>query len=289
MKYKVTHQTYYQYYERVNLAHNYAWLLPSIQSFQKCHRSQILIEPKPTVYSEFDDFFGNRACYFAIQYPHNQMNVSVFHEVELNRNYSIADKTTWEDAVYLLHHPTNPQNVFALQFALQSSLIPIFKEIREYALKSFTPRKPLLEATYDLTKRIFKDFKFVAGSTTVSTPIWQVFKQRKGVCQDFAHFGIACLRSIGLAARYVSGYIETIAPKGVEKLVGTDASHAWFAVYHPTDGWVDFDPTNNQLVNNQYITIAQGRDYSDIPPIKGVIVSSGAQSLKVSVDVERLK
>lgn len=289
MKYKITHQTHYNYYENVNLAHNEAWLIPISSDFQTCLHTHVRIEPKPAVYHEYQDFFGNTVCYFSIQQPHSQMNVIATHQVNVNRNYNTYEQTSWENTREILHSSYTELDLAARQFSLDSPLLPIFEEVREYALKSFTPQRPLFAASQDLMQRIYKDFKFVAGATTISTPLPEVFRLKKGVCQDFAHIGIACLRSLGLAARYVSGYIETIPPVGEEKLVGADASHAWFAVYSPTAGWVDFDPTNNQLANNQYVTVAYGRDYADVPPLKGVIFSSGLHELKVAVDVARLR
>jgi transglutaminase-like putative cysteine protease len=288
MKYKIVHQTHYNYYENVNLAHNEAWLVPTSSATQTCLHTYLNIEPKPAVYQEYNDFFGNKACHFSIQQPHDKMTVTATHLIEVHRNYQLADSTSWEQTKAHLHHDYTEDALFARQFCLETPFIPFLEEVEEYAKKSFRTHRPLLEASKHLMQRIFKDFKFVSGATTISTPLQQVFTQRKGVCQDFAHIGVACLRSMGLAARYVSGYIETIPPEGKEKLVGADASHAWFSVYHPTLGWVDFDPTNNQLANNQYITIAYGRDYADVPPLKGVIFSSGMHALKVEVDVVRV-
>jgi len=219
------------------------------------------------------------------------MNVVATHQVEINRNDAfdlLNEQTTWEEVRNLLATSFSDADLYARQFVFESSLLPIFPEVSEYTLQSFWERRPLLAATQDLMQRIYRDFKFVSGATTVSTPLPQVFKQRKGVCQDFAHIGVACLRSIGLAACYVSGFIETIPPEGKKKLIGADASHAWFAVYSSAVGWIDFDPTNNRLANNQYITVAYGRDYADVPPLKGVIFSSGRHQLRVEVDVSRM-
>ncbi|HSZ33708.1 MAG TPA: transglutaminase family protein, partial [Puia sp.] len=162
-----------------------------------------------------------------------------------------------------------------------------YEEILIYASRSFQPDKSIFEAAQDLTKRIYKDFEYKPGHTTIATPLSQVMKERKGVCQDFAHLAIACIRSMGLSARYVSGYIETFSPEGVEKLIGSDASHAWFSVFTPEQGWIDFDPTNNCIVSDQHITIGWGRDYADIAPMEGIILSSGSHELTVSVDVKR--
>jgi transglutaminase-like putative cysteine protease len=161
------------------------------------------------------------------------------------------------------------------------------REIADYAMQSFRPGRSAMEAAEELMHRIYTDFEFKPGFTTIATPLSTVMQQRKGVCQDFAHLAIACVRSAGLPARYVSGYIETISPEGTEKLVGVDASHAWFSVYIPGKGWVDFDPTNNMIPSDQHITIGWGRDYADITPVRGVVLSSGAHELKVSVDVRR--
>jgi transglutaminase-like putative cysteine protease len=155
-------------------------------------------------------------------------------------------------------------------------------------LQSFTPNRPIMEAMLELNTRIFNDFAFTPGFTDISTPLTKVFESRKGVCQDFAHFSLACLRSIGLAARYVSGYIETLPPPGKPKMVGADASHAWIAMYIPGLDWVEFDATNNLLVDDKHIRIAVGRDFADVTPMKGIVYSVGKQNMKVSVDVRRL-
>jgi transglutaminase-like putative cysteine protease len=173
------------------------------------------------------------------------------------------------------------------QYCFETPMTASNEEILKFALQSFQPDKSVFEATEDLTKRIFNEFEYKPGHTTISTPLAQVMKERKGVCQDFAHLAIACLRSVGLPARYVSGYIETVSPEGVEKLIGTDASHAWFSLYIPDMGWTDFDPTNNCIVSDQHITIGWGRDYADIAPLDGIILSSGSHELTVSVDVKR--
>ena len=178
----------------------------------------------------------------------------------------------------------------AKQFLLDSAFInKISTTIKEYAEVSFKKERSIFEASKELMKRIFTDFKFDANFSTIATPIDEVMKEKKGVCQDFAQVAIACVRSIGLPARYVSGYIETLPPPGKEKLVGTDASHAWFSVFIPDFGWVDFDPTNNQIPKNQHITVAFGRDYYDVPPLKGVIYGSGNSIMKVSVDIRPTK
>jgi transglutaminase-like putative cysteine protease len=174
-------------------------------------------------------------------------------------------------------------------FLLESEFIEFIDGLKDYSQKSFSTGRPLLEAVEDLMLRIYKDFKYDPGFSSIATPLIEVLKHRKGVCQDFAHLAIACLRMQGLAARYISGYLETVPPKGQKRLVGADASHAWFSVYVPHLGWVDFDPTNAKIPDEQHITAAWGRDYADVAPLKGVIFGGGDENiLEVSVDVERL-
>ena len=173
-------------------------------------------------------------------------------------------------------------------FKYESQHVPIDSDTFAYASRFFTPNRPLLEATNDLMSHIFKEFKFVSGYSTIATPLHEIIRSKKGVCQDFAHLAIACLRSHGLAAKYMSGYIETLPPPGKLKLVGADASHAWFSVYLPGEGWYDFDPTNNIIPGERHVTLAWGRDYSDVTPMRGVILSGGRHKLDVEVDVKRV-
>ena len=180
----------------------------------------------------------------------------------------------------------SPEILEVKQFILDSILISkITDDIRAYAQVSFKANRSVFEASFELMQRIYTDFKFDSKFSNVATPLTEVMKAKKGVCQDFAQIAIACVRSIGLPARYVSGYIETLPPPGKEKLIGSDASHAWFSAYIPKFGWIDFDPTNNQIPKNQHITVSYGRDYYDVAPLKGVIYSNGENKMKVSVDI----
>jgi len=292
MNYKIVHKTEYIYFEPISLCHNMARLVPRSTSGQICKRSTVVIDPIPDVINEFEDFFGNKVIYFAIQREHKSLLVTVSSEIERIPDNNLQEietygKVAWEEARMQLYQP-RIDYIEARQYVPETSVTTFDAGITDYALQSFTPGRSIYDAIYNLMERIFKDFKFTPGFTTVATPISEVMKQRKGVCQDFAHVGIACLRSVGLPARYVSGYIETLPPPGVEKLVGVDASHAWFSVFIPNIGWVDFDPTNNTVPSYQHITIGWGRDYFDITPLKGVILSSGPHRLSVSVDVRRL-
>jgi transglutaminase-like putative cysteine protease len=250
-----------------------------------------MISPKPDQQNEYKDFFGNKVIYFAIQQEHKKMTVTVQSIVQKKTNtfnyLNLYTDISWQEIPALLKKPLE-ENITARQFIVETDFTKGSAEIRDYALKSFLPGNSFYSATKDLMQRIFADFKFQSGATNIATPIAEVMRARKGVCQDFAHLAIACIRSMGLPARYVSGYIETKAPVGVEKLFGVDASHAWFSIFIPDTGWIDFDPTNNIIPSDQHISIGWGRDYADITPLKGVILTSGSHKLSVSVDVRRI-
>jgi transglutaminase-like putative cysteine protease len=292
MKYRVTHSTKYNYSENVSLCHNVAHLLPRTTPQQSCHISELKITPKPTVVNEWSDLFGNREASFSIQVPHRELVVTVISEVEVASNGALlngAFPIAWEQAVEYLQSEATAESFEARQYVLESDFIEFSPEVEAYGRASFTPGRALLEAVEDLMHRIYRDFDYVPGFSTLATPLQEVIKHRKGVCQDFAHLAIACIRMQGLAARYVSGYLETLPPPGTARLVGADASHAWFSVYVPDQGWIDFDPTNASIPAEQHITAAWGRDYADVAPLKGVLFGGGKKhKLHVSVDVERL-
>jgi transglutaminase-like putative cysteine protease len=291
MLYSVEHTTKYQYHEQVSLCHNIAALAPRNTDKQTCKAFNIIISPLPEVLEEHVDFFGNKLYYFVIEQEHEELTVIVRSQVErmIATDASAPYPTqSWEMVRDMLLVSTG-EYMEEKQFTHPTEITATSPEIKNYAEKSFTKDRPLFEAVYDLIKRIYTDFSFTPGFTTISTPLSVVMKERKGVCQDFAHLAISCIHSMGLSARYVSGYLETLAPAGKEKLTGVDASHAWISVFIPGMGWMDFDPTNNQLANEQYITIGWGRDYFDIIPLKGVIMSSSSHELTVSVDVKRME
>ena len=198
-----------------------------------------------------------------------------------------AEHLAWEEVRQRLQTDLDSEILELRQYILDSPMVPTMPDLRTYAERSFSKGRPLLEAVEDLTTRLYADFTYDPNFTTIATPLTDVIQHRRGVCQDFAHLGIGCLRALGLAARYVSGYIETDPPPDQEPLAGADASHAWFSVYLPQMGWVDSDPTNNQIPTDQHITIAWGRDYSDVTPLKGIMFGSGTHELSVSVDVRR--
>jgi transglutaminase-like putative cysteine protease len=292
MKYRVTHSTKYNYSENVTLCHNVAHLLPRTTPQQTCRISELKISPLPVAVNEWSDLFGNRQASFSIQLPHTELIVTAISEVEVSSSGSLlndAFPTAWEQAIDYMQTASDHETIDARMYVLESEFIEFSDEVRNYTDTSFTPGRPLLEAVEDLMHRIYKEFDYVPGFSSIATPLGEVLKHRKGVCQDFAHLAIACLRMQGLAARYVSGYLETIPPAGKPRLVGADASHAWFSVFVPHQGWIDFDPTNAQIPAEQHITVAWGRDYADVAPLKGVIFGGGDKNkLKVSVDVERI-
>ncbi|HVU98729.1 MAG TPA: transglutaminase family protein [Puia sp.] len=292
MKYLISHQTTYTYYEPVSVCYNVLRLVPRNTDRQLCTSVSVTIHPEPDSLQEYEDFFGNKVIYFSIEKEHARLSVKVFSEIEKRavaaREIGLYGNATIESVKRQLMD--NPQEVGDIgQYIFETPMTAWNEEIAAYARASLRPGLPVLEAAGDLMRRIFSDFRFTPGFTAVSTPLETVMRERKGVCQDFAHLAIACCRSVGLPARYVSGYIETLSPPGVEKLIGVDASHAWFSVYIPHLGWVDFDPTNNLLPAEQHITIGWGRDYADIAPMRGVLLSSGTHGLSVAVDVRRVK
>jgi transglutaminase-like putative cysteine protease len=290
MKYTIQHRTSYSYLEPVSLCHNIARLVPRSTHEQTCTNTHIRITPKPDRINEYEDFFGNKVIYFSIEKEHRELTVHVTSEVER----IIPDQSNAPLLIDTMRGDDKEEsdgirngNLDIRQYIFETPMTAWDEQIREYAQKSFISGRSIFEATRELTQRIFRDFEYKPGHTTISTPLMVVMKQRKGVCQDFAHLAIACIRSVGLPARYVSGYIETVSRNGEEKLIGVDASHAWFSIYIPERGWTDFDPTNNCLVSDQHITIGWGRDYADIAPLEGIILSSGSHELTVSVDVKR--
>ncbi len=289
MRYDIVHKTQYTYHAPASLCHNLIYQMPVDFSFQQVERYETRIDPQPTSLIHRKDFFENQFIYFSLQKTHQQLTVESHSTVTLispiwmERNP--ADTLAWEEVAAMLKTTDILNDI--RQFYLESPFVTFVPGVREYAEQSFTPGRPIMEAMLDLNARINNDFEFTPGFTEISTPLETVFEHRKGVCQDFAHFSLACVRSLGLSARYMSGYIETIPPPGKPKMVGADASHAWIALFIPDLGWVEFDATNNLLVDDQHIRVANGRDFGDVVPMKGVVYSSGGQEMEVSVDMTK--
>ncbi len=289
MKYFVTHITDYIYESPSSLCHNIMVQTPKDLSFQRVEHFEQHINPSPQYINRNTDFFENETTHFSIERTHSKLTVTSKSAVSLwSPAWMTTDPTQtppWEEVRDWLR-TTDAMNDIR-QFYLQSKHVDFVDGISEYALESFSPGRPIMEAMLELNSRIYQDFTFTPGFTDISTPVSEVFTNKKGVCQDYAHFCLACLRSIGLAARYVSGYLETLPPPGKPKMVGADASHAWIALYIPELDWVEFDATNNLLVDDKHIRVAVGRDFADVTPLKGIIYSAGNQKMKVSVDVRR--
>ncbi|MCP5433531.1 MAG: transglutaminase family protein [Alphaproteobacteria bacterium] len=287
MRFDVSHRTVYGYGQPVSLSHHLLRLTPRATPRQTCHRSGLAVTPSPDVSRTSSDYFGNATTYITVQEPHTSLSIQARSVVEvLPREAPEASKTlAWDQVRAALAKDTSRDGLDAIQFAFPSPWTGASDEVEAFARPSFVPGRPVLEAALDLTARIFKGFQYDPTATTVATPVDQVFALKRGVCQDFAHLEIACLRSLGLAARYVSGYLLTRPPEGQEKLIGADASHAWLSVYCPGQGWVDLDPTNNVLPNEEHITLAWGRDYGDVSPVNGAILGGGAHTVHVAVDV----
>jgi transglutaminase-like putative cysteine protease len=291
MNYRISHRTEYHYAEPVDSGYNEARLLPRAVPRQSTTSSTLTIDPRPSDYRERLDYFGNRVASFSLDQPHRSLSVIATSEVTVeprSGRLELFEGESWEASRRMLMECCDEQSLLARDFALDSPLVTAQRALADYAAPSFPRGRSLLEAVHDLMERIHRDFRYDPEFTTLSTPLTQVLEHRRGVCQDFAHLAIGCIRAHGLAARYVSGYIETLPPPGRQRLVGADASHAWFSVFVPGAGWVDFDPTNNQVPETQHITIAWGRDYADVTPLKGIIFGGGKMSMKVAVDVLNL-
>jgi transglutaminase-like putative cysteine protease len=282
--YQVVHTTQYQYSEDVSVSHHVARVAPRDFPGQECLQHDLEIEPAPAVVRPHRDYFGNGVAFFIIERAHTELTVRATSRVTIHGRSlpSLESTPPWELARDFDSLPLD-----AIECLFDSASIAVNDAIVAYAHPSFPPGRPILEAVADLTRRIHADFTFDPQATTVATPLRDVLALRRGVCQDFARLGIACLRSQGLAARYVSGYLETVAAPGAPHLTGVDASHAWLAIYCPGLGWIDVDPTNNLFPSTRHVTLAWGRDYADVSPVHGVILGGGQHSLHVSVDVLR--
>jgi transglutaminase-like putative cysteine protease len=287
MRYKVSHTTVYSYDETVPICHNEVRLAPRNLPRQRCLSNRLLVKPQPASIQRRLDYFGNDVSFFAIEEGHQKLTVTALSKVQVDASppFDAASTAPWEQVRDSLAADRTPAGLEAYQHVFDSLHVQTSGELASYAAPSFTPGRPCLEAVLDLTRRIHVDFAFDRAATSVSTSIDEVLRLRRGVCQDFAHLEIGCLRSIGLAARYVSGYLLTAPPVGQPRLVGTDASHAWLSVYCGVAGWVDVDPTNDAIPSTRHVLLAWGRDYSDVCPIKGVFIGGGGHRMTVSVDV----
>ena len=290
-RYRITHRTSYNYGAVVNQSFHVLRLSPRVVDHQTVLRNRLFTEPRFEIKSNHIDFFGNPFNLLQIESDHDLLMVTSESEIDVTPGLTVDLSATsdWrqlvDDRVLV---GTGNNHVGVAQFAANSRHGRRLRQLADYARPSFPDGQPILQGARDLTRRIFEDFTFDPTATDVSTPVETVLELKRGVCQDFAHLQISALRSLGLPARYVSGYILTHPPEGQERLQGADASHAWVSVWAPETGWVDFDPTNNMIPHNEHITFAYGRDYDDVAPISGVLLGGGAHSVGVSVDVSPL-
>jgi transglutaminase-like putative cysteine protease len=287
----VVHETGYRYSTRVELAHHLAHLRPLEDAFQTLESFELDVSPEPSHRTESRDRYGNARVFFSLTAAHEALRVraeSIVHVASGRDEFAPAASAPWETVAdsmtYRAGAPFRPEtdSVYASPF------VPMHAELRDYAASSFAPDAPIALAAIDLMHRIHADFAYEPASTEITTPVLEAFALRRGVCQDFAHVMIGCLRALGLPARYVSGYLLTEPPPGKPRLQGVDASHAWVSVYCDRLGWIDLDPTNDLVVATSHVTVARGRDYGDVAPLRGLIRGGGAHTLGVSVNVAPL-
>lgn len=291
MRIRIRHRTVYDYEDTVAVGQNEVRLVPRDTTTQRVRGASMRIDPSPESLRLELDYFGNPTSFFTLQEPHLRMSVEAESEVETEERElpEPEDTPAWEDVRDGVHCDLSDEGLEAHGMVFESPHVLLSQELAAYAAPSFTKKRPILEAALDLVSRIHREFDYRPGTTSVATSLAQVLAGRRGVCQDFAHLGIGCLRSMGLAARYVSGYLRTRPAEGAERLVGSDASHAWLALYCGAAGWIDLDPTNDRPAGADHVTLAWGRDYGDVSPLKGVVLGGGAHSVAVAVDVEPLE
>jgi transglutaminase-like putative cysteine protease len=289
MKYTVVHETLYSYESPVVLSQQLLHLTPRALAYQQLEQHRIEIQPAPAETTTRDDYFGNPVTQIMLAAPHASLTVRAQSQVNVMPRSAPGTTGSWEQMRDRLHNANGSEALLeSTQFLFESPHVEFFRELAAYSEPSFGKGRDLLAAALDLTRRIHADFRFDPKATSVATPLREVLAKRRGVCQDFAHFMTGCLRALGIAARYVSGYIVTSPPPGKPRLVGADASHAWVSVYCGPAGWIDLDPTNDCLVGDEHITLAWGRDFSDVTPMRGVILGGGEQELEVRVTVTPL-
>lgn len=287
MIYNVTHESRYQYADVVSMSHNVVHLAARTYARQTRLWHELDVSVAPAVSASRSDYFGNDVTFFTVQEPHKQIRLRAINKVQVHPPAIPPAESTppWESVRETLQVDRSEAVLDAYQFAFDSPFIRRSDDLVEFAAPSFSPGRPILAAVLDLTRRIHQEFVYDPHATTLATTLAELMEIRRGVCQDFAHLEIGCLRALGLAARYVSGYLQTDPPPGAPRLVGVDASHAWLAVYVPGHDWIEVDPTNNLLPHDRHVVLAWGRDYDDVSPIKGVLLGGGHHAVTVAVDV----
>lgn len=281
----VRHETVIDYSAEVALAHSLVCCAPRDTPWQSCRESDVEVDPLPQALSRRRDWLGNWVTFFSQEQPHRRLRVTARSLVETRAPQLPAASPPWEAAANELRLFPSAEAREAGLYLYPTDRCPFLHELEAYARLSFTPGRPLWEATEELGRRIHDEWTYLPGSTEVDTPLLDVWQGRRGVCQDFAHLMVSCLRCLGLAARYVSGYLLTTPPPGQPRLVGADASHAWVSVWLPDGSWLDYDPTNRRPCGTDHVTLGWGRDYGDVPPLRGVVLGGGHQRVQVAVDV----
>jgi transglutaminase-like putative cysteine protease len=288
-RYRVVHRTSYRYSAPMTDGYTVACLVPRPTPWQAVIEASVALDPSPSEWDSFLDPFGNLIHQFGLHEAHDAVTVEAVSIVERTEAPAPVDDTPWEDVVAAADRALGDQALDVRFFRSSSTFVDVAglgPQLREIAAPAFVPGRGIVDAVTALCDDIHATFEFDATFSDVSTPLADVLIARRGVCQDFAHLATGCLRALGLPARYVSGYIETDSPPDMPRLVGADASHAWCAAWTPLAGWVDFDPTNGHLPTNRHVTVAWGRDYADVTPVRGVMIGPVAEQwLEVSVDV----
>lgn len=291
MNYRVRHLTRYTYGERVLVSLNQICLQPRETPFQRRLDFRVVVEPRPSTWNTYTDYFGNQQSVFTLNQPHQIMDVNAESRLAVTAR-PVGDPAAsppWEVLRDRLPRPLDAKSLEAYQYVFASPFVPVAPAYADYAQPCFSAGRPVVEGLLDFTRRMHREFVYDSRATHLGTPVAEVFRHRRGVCQDFAQVQAACLRSLGLAVRYVSGYLRTRPPPGRPRLVGADASHAWISVWTGPGGWVDLDPTNGVPGGPDHLPIAWGRDYFDVTPVRGVILGGGTQGITVSVDVEPME
>ena len=288
--YRVVHDTRYSYSSAVTSAQQLAHLAPRATRWQRVVSHRLDTDPQPTEHIQGRDYFGNEIVCLSVDLPHDTLTVRAESIVEVDSHAprSTADSPPWESALAKPGTWGPGVDLEVEEYRVTSPAVPLLAATREYAEPSFAPGRPWIEAVLELTRRIGADFVYDPEATTVSTGIDEVLQHRRGVCQDFAHLMLSCLRSLGLPGRYVSGYVLNRPRPGALCMAGADASHAWIASYCPSVGWVDFDPTNGKIADAEFITLGWGREFSDVTPLRGVVLGAASQKLEVAVSVQEI-
>lgn len=287
MRYDISHKTVYRYSTPVIQSQHIVHMSPRLVTRQIVRGHTLLVDPAPTITTEREDYYGNRVVMFDIEQEHEELVVHAKSTIDVTARQSIDLDCSLpcDELAALITGPCGTGDLEVIGYSCASKHTPSTIEIADFVRSSFAPGRPVLRAAWDLITRIYDEFSFDATATDISTPVTEVLHQRRGVCQDFSHLALACFRTMHLPARYVSGYILTSPPPGEPRLAGADASHAWISVWSPESGWVDFDPTNGLMPDDEHISIAYGRDYDDISPIIGILLGGSEHSVNVGVDV----